>query len=65
MPKQKTRKSIEKRIKVTSSGKLLKRHQFGAGHHKSKKTKSALNRAKRTSSVVPTEARILKKGLNL
>ncbi len=65
MPKQKTRKAIGKRLKVSSNGKLLKRHQFGAGHLKRNKTKSALNRAKKLTVIVPGEARKLRKALGL
>lgn len=65
MPKQKTRKSINNRLKITSTGKLLKRHQFGAGHLKRKKSKSALNRQKKTSTVSKGDARAYKKALGI
>lgn len=65
MPKLKTHKSVEKRIKVTSSGKLLKRHQFGAGHLKRKKTKSALSRQKKTSQFFKGETGRLRKVLGI
>ncbi len=44
MGKMKTKKSILKRIKITSRGKILRRHQLGVGTHTSKKSKSALER---------------------
>ena len=48
MPKQKTKKSILKRVKITSKGKILRRHQLGTGHLKRNKSKTALNRQKKT-----------------
>ena len=63
--KQKTRKSISKRIKVTSSGKLLKRHQLAAGHLKRKKSKSALARQKKTSQFFKGEIANLKRALGI
>ncbi len=65
MPKQKTKKSIFKRIKITSTGKILRRHQFGAGHLKRKKSKGALNRQKKTSEYFEGEARSIKKIIGL
>lgn len=63
--KQKTRKSILKRIKITSKGKLLRRHQLGAGHLKRKKSKSALGRQAKTSIYFGGEARKLRKVIGL
>ena len=65
MPKQKTRKSIFKRIKVTSTGKLLRRHQFGAGHLKRKKSKGALERQKKSVEYFKGEAKSLRKVIGL
>lgn len=65
MPKQKTNKSVLKRVKITSTGKILRRHQFGSGHLKRKKSKSALNRQKRDSTYFKGEARRLKKVIGL
>lgn len=65
MPKQKTRKSIQKRIKVTKNGLLLRRHQLGNGHLKRKKSKGALERHKKTSIYFEGEARALKKALGI
>ncbi|MBI2196698.1 50S ribosomal protein L35 [Candidatus Daviesbacteria bacterium] len=61
MPKQKTNKSVLKRIKVTSTGKILRRHQFGSGHLKRNKSKGALNRQKKTSILFKGEAKNLRK----
>jgi len=65
MPKQKTSKTILKRVKITSRGKILRRHQLGAGHLKRKKSKGALERQKRTSQYFKGEARKLRKVIGL
>lgn len=51
MPKQKTKKSIVKRVKVTARGKLI-RHKAGSGHLKSRKTNSQL-RSYRKGQAIP------------
>ena len=63
MPKQKTRKSILKRVKITSTGKILRRHQFGAGHLKRNKSKSALERQRKTSEYFKGESKSFRKVL--
>lgn len=65
MPKQKTNKSVFKRIKVTSKGKILRRHQFGSGHLKRNKSKGALNRQKKTYLFFKGEAKSLRKVIGL
>lgn len=60
MPKQKTNKSILKRIKITSRGKILRKHQLGAGHLKRNKTKGALQRQKKTIEYFKGESRKFK-----
>ena len=50
MPKQKTRKSIAKRVKVTARGKVLRRHP-GVGHLRSSKS-SKLKRHQRKDVLV-------------
>lgn len=65
MPKVKTRKSIDKRLKITSKGKLLKRHQLGAGTHRSKKTKGALGRHAKLSEIFKGESKDLKRALGI
>ncbi len=65
MGKLKIRKSILKRLKVSSTGKLLRRHQLGTGHLKRKKSKGALNRQKKTSEYSKGEARRLRKVIGL
>lgn len=61
MPKQKTSKTVEKRMKITSSGKILRRHQMGAGHLKRKKSKGALNRQKKMQTVTNTMSKKYKR----
>lgn len=65
MPKTKTRKSVEKRFKVTSTGKVMKRHQLGAGTHRSKKTKGALQRHAKLTEVFKGEVKDLKRALGI
>lgn len=60
MPKQKTKKSILKRVKITSKGKILRRHQLGAGHLKRNKGKSALERQRKTSLYFKGESKKFK-----
>ena len=50
MPKAKTKKAAVKRIKVTSTGKLLRGHQM-ASHLKLKKTKAARRRYRKDQHV--------------
>lgn len=61
MPKQKSKKSFSKRVKLTSSGKILRRHQLGAGHLKRHKGQNALNRQKKTATYFVGATRGLKK----
>ncbi|MBU1031764.1 50S ribosomal protein L35 [Patescibacteria group bacterium] len=65
MSKQKTKKSVFKRIKITSTGKILRKHQLGSGHLKRKKSKSALNRQKKTSEFFKGETRRLRRVIGL
>lgn len=57
MPKQKTNKTILKRVKVTSTGKILRRHQLGAGHLKRNKGKGALERQRKTAEYFKGESK--------
>lgn len=65
MTKQKTNKSVSKRIKVTSGGILLRRHQLGSGHLKRKKSKSALNRQKKMHGMATAESKKYKQLLGI
>jgi large subunit ribosomal protein L35 len=64
MPKMKTHKGTAKRIKVTSTGKLLRRRAFGA-HLLSKKSKSRKRNINTTASVTGSMARNIKKALGI
>jgi len=64
MPKQKTRKSIAKRVKVTARGKLL-RNRPGAGHLKSRKSPSQLRRYRKQMLIPASFARQIKRMLNI
>ena len=64
MPKQKTRKSIAKRVKVTARGKLL-RNRPGAGHLKSRKTGGQLRRFRKQRQIPASFARQIKRMLNI
>ena len=60
MPKQKTRKSISKRFKVTKTGKVLRRGS-AIRHLRVKKSKSRIRRQKVTQYVTGKRAKKLKK----
>lgn len=60
MSKQKTKKSIQKKVKVTSTGKILRRHQLGAGHLKRHKSNTALERQRKTSEYFKGESKRFK-----
>lgn len=61
MSKQKTNKSMLKRVKITSTGKILRRHQLASGHLKRHKSKNALNRAKKTATYFKGESKSFRK----
>lgn len=65
MGKQKTNKTILKRIKITAKGKMLRRHQLGAGTHRRKKSKSALERHGKLYLYDKGEGRKLRKVIGL
>lgn len=65
MSKQKTNKTILKRVKITSTGKMLRRHQLGSGHLKRKKGKSALNSQKKSATFFKGESKNLRKLLGI
>ncbi len=60
MPKQKTKKSILKRVKITSTGRIFRRHQYGAGHLKRNKGKGALERQRNTAEYFKGESKRFK-----
>ena len=62
MPKMKTHSGAKKRIKVTGSGKYMRR-QSGRGHLKLAKGKSTFRRRKGMVDLAPGDARVIKKQL--
>lgn len=63
MPKQKTKRVLAKKIKVTKTGKLLRSHQLRVGHLKRHKSGSARRRQKKTSEVSKTISRSIRRML--
>lgn len=64
MPKMKTHKGTAKRIKITSTGKLIRRRAFGA-HLLAKKSKSRKRRINTTALVTGHTARNIKRALGI
>ena len=64
MPKMKTHKGTAKRIKQTSTGKLLRRRAFG-NHLLSKKSKSRKRRINTTATVTGGTAKNIKRALGV
>lgn len=62
MPKMKTHSGAKKRVKVTGSGKLMRR-QSGRGHLKLAKGKATFRRRKGMEDLAPGDAKVLKKQL--
>lgn len=64
MPKLKTHKGTAKRIKLTSTGKLLRRRAFG-GHLLAKKSKSRKRAIGTTATVTGKMAKNIKRALGV
>lgn len=64
MPKQKTKKSVTKRFKVTKTGKIMRRQNF-SGHLRVKKSKSKKRAQKRSVEVKGYYAKKLRKFLGV
>lgn len=64
MPKQKTRKAISKRVKVTARGKLL-RNKAGGGHLKSTKSASQLRSFRKGQEIPASFTKQIKRMLNI
>ena len=62
MPKVKTHSGAKKRIKVTGSGKYMRR-QAGAAHLKLAKGKSTFRRRKGEVELAPGDKKVIKKQL--
>ncbi len=63
--KQKTKKALEKRIKITAKGKVTRRHQFSGGHLKRKKSNGAINAAKKNKTFAPGEIKAVRRLLSI
>ena len=64
MHKMKTHSGAKKRIKVTGSGKLMRR-QSGAGHYRLAKGKPTFRRRKGEVELAPGDAKVIKKQMGL
>jgi len=64
MPKMKTHSGAAKRIKVTGSGKLMRR-QAGRGHLKLAKGKNRFRRLQGETELAPGDAKVAKRMLGL
>jgi large subunit ribosomal protein L35 len=62
VPKMKTHSGAKKRIKVTGSGKVLRR-QSGKGHYRLAKGKDTFRRRKGMEELAPGDAKVIKKQL--
>lgn len=62
MPKQKTRKSVARRFRVTKTGKVLRRRSF-VRHLNEKKSSSRKRALRRTVNTKKTYAKKIKKAL--
>lgn len=62
MPKMKTHSGAKKRIKVTGSGKYMRR-QSGRGHLRLAKGKSTFRRRSGEVEMAPGDAKVVKKQL--
>jgi len=62
VPKMKTHSGAKKRIKVTGSGKLMRR-QSGKGHYRLAKGKATFRRREGMEELAPGDAKVIKKQL--
>jgi large subunit ribosomal protein L35 len=62
VPKMKSHSGAKKRVKVTGSGKLMRR-QSGRGHSRLAKGKDTFRRRKGLEDLAPGDAKVLKKQL--
>jgi len=61
--KLKTRKSVAKRIKITKTGKVLRRHQLAKGHLRSKRPKKKTREYRRILEVSKADRKKIKRML--
>ena len=64
MPKQKTRKSVQKRFKITKTGKVLRGHQYSR-HRKAHKSKRRIRTYHRPKQLSTQQGNRIKKMLGL
>lgn len=64
MPKLKTHKGTAKRVKLTSTGKLMRRHAFG-GHMLAKKSKSRKRAINTATSIGGSMAKNAKRAMGV
>ncbi|GIU93415.1 MAG: 50S ribosomal protein L35 [Acidimicrobiia bacterium] len=64
MPKMKTHKGTAKRVKVSGSGRLLRR-QAGRGHYRLAKSKDRFRRLRGYTEVSSTDAKTVRRLLGL
>ena len=65
MGKQKTKKTLLKRVKITSTGRIFRKHQLGSGHLKRHKSKSALERQGKTFEYFKGDSKRLRKVIGI
>lgn len=63
--KIKSKKALTKRIKITSTGKIMRSHQLRSGHLRRNKSKSALRRHKTPIEMKKTELKNMKRMLGI
>lgn len=64
MPKQKTKKTLLKKIKISGTGKIMRSHQLRSGHLRRNKSKSALRRHKQPVQISKTIEKSIKRMLS-
>lgn len=64
MPKMKTHKGTAKRVKLTTTGKLTRRHAFGS-HLLAKKSKSRKRAINTTATITGSMAKNVKRALGV
>lgn len=63
--KQKTKKALAKRIKITGSGKIMRSHQLRSGHLRRHKSKKTLRKHAVPIAVAKNELKNLKRMLGI
>lgn len=62
MPKKKIKRSVQRRFKITKTGKVLFAHQ-NAGHHKAVRSKARIRRGNSVGLLSPSFAKKVKQML--